>query len=569
MTGISRRYILKAGTALGAVGLLSGLPGIASAQQAGDRIRKIVLVARPQAADTQAYQAAELIVQAWRQLGLDIEIRAMPRPQQSELVWFNRDRWDMTMWQMVGRPERSDPDELVFNLFHSSVAARGYNFVGYVNPEYDRLAEQQRLETDEEKRRTIIRQAQEIIARDQPYFFLVFPKWTLAYDSRVWDPASIVDQKGIGIRNTWTFIQARPVGSQQDMILNTNEEVRRMNPLYISGATDSWMTELIWDRLMRIDKDGRPVPWAAESVRWVNPTRIECVIREGMKWHDGRPVTMEDIVFSFTAPALEEEVGGRRVQRSPNYKPFVENIKEVKATGPRTITFDLKEPQSPFLTSTLAKINLIPKHVWQPILDGLKGKPETVEQVQEERPIGSGPFKYVRWRTREEVVLERNPEHWAAPKMNRWILRIVPNQEATLGMLRRGELNFLGAYRGDPEVLVEMGKELSHIRVVSTTDMGFQFVAPNLRRKPFDDPAFRRALSTAINRTQMAQAAWNGFADPANSHVSNALPFWFNESTNWIGGDMAEARRILEQAGYRNIRGRLHYPAGVREPHGG
>jgi len=565
----SRRDFLKAGTSLGVAGLAGTWAVPALAQQAGDRIRKFILVARPQAADTQAYQAAELIVQAWRQLGLDVEIRPMPRPQQSELVWFNRDKWDMTMWQMVGRPERSDPDELVFNLFHSSVAARGYNFVGYVNPAYDRLAEAQRRETDEEKRRALIFQAQEMIARDQPYFFLVFPKFTLAYDSRVWDPASIVDQKGIGIRNTWTFMQARPVGAQKDMILSTNEEVRRMNPLYISGATDSWITELLWDRLMRIDKDGRPVPWAAESVRWVNPTRIECVIREGMKWHDGRPVTLDDVVFSFVAPGLEEEVGGRRIQRSPNYRPFVANIKEVKATGPRTVTFELKEPQAPFLTSTLAKINLIPKHVWQPILDGLKGKPETVEQVQERVPIGSGPFKYVRWLTREEVMLERNPEHWAAPKMNRWILRIVTNQEATLGMLRRGEINFLGAYRGDPDVLEEMAKELPHIKVVSTTDMGFQFLAPNLRRKPFDDPAFRRALSTAINRNQMAQAAWNGYADPANSHVSTALPFWHDDKTSWIGGNVAEAKRMLEQAGYRIVRGRLHYPAGVREPYGG
>ena len=56
--------------------------------------------------------------------------------------------------------------------------------------------------------------------------------------------------------------------------------------------------------------------------------------------------------------------------------------------------------------------------------------------------------------------------------------------------------------------------------------MGFRFVAPNLRRPPFDDVNFRKALSLTINRNLMAQAAWNGYAVPANSHVSAALPFW-------------------------------------------
>ena len=57
------------------------------------------------------------------------------------------------MWRMVGRPERSDPDELTYNLFHSSHAANGYDFVGYINPEYDKLAEEQRAELDRDKRR--------------------------------------------------------------------------------------------------------------------------------------------------------------------------------------------------------------------------------------------------------------------------------------------------------------------------------------------------------------------------------------------------------------------------------
>ena len=60
-------------------------------------------------------------------------MRGLPRPQVSDIVWYNRDKWDVTMWRMVGRPERSDPDELIYNLFHSSTREKGFNFVGYQN----------------------------------------------------------------------------------------------------------------------------------------------------------------------------------------------------------------------------------------------------------------------------------------------------------------------------------------------------------------------------------------------------------------------------------------------------
>ena len=72
------------------------------------------------------------------------------------------------MWRMVGRPERSDPDEFLYSLYHSSYAEKGYNFIGYINPEYDKLAEKQRTQLDREERRKTAFAMQEIIDRDQP-----------------------------------------------------------------------------------------------------------------------------------------------------------------------------------------------------------------------------------------------------------------------------------------------------------------------------------------------------------------------------------------------------------------
>jgi peptide/nickel transport system substrate-binding protein len=548
LSGGITRFAFTAGAAL-----LLASPALA----AGDEIRPITIWARTQAANPQAYQAAQLIAQAWQDLGLEVEVRGIPRPQQSDLVWYDRDGWDTTMWQMVGRPERSDPDEVVYNLFHSSTAESGYNFVGYINPEYDEVAQAQRVEPDEAKRQALVKKSQEIIARDQPYMFLVHPTKVFAFDKTVWDPASVVEQSGLGIKNFWTFVGAEPQGDQKDMILNSSDEMNAINPLYISGATDSWVTELIWDRLMRIGPDGLPQPWAAESYQWLDPTTIEITIRPDMTWHDGKPVTVEDVVFSFEAPAMGDE--------APMYKPFVEGITSIEATGDRTVKMTLDQPNAAFLTSSLAKINLIPKHVWEPILADLVNKPENAEQVVEEKRIGSGPFKYVDWTLQQQVVLEANKDHWSAPKMERWVLRIIPNVEAALGMLRSGEVNFMSDYTGDPQILIDVADQDGDLAIVDSVDIGFQFLGFNARRAPFDDPAFRRALSFAVPRELMVAAAWNGFSVPSNSVVSPALPFWHNEAVLPIPAGEEAAMAELEKGGYELVDGKLHYPDGGTE----
>jgi len=530
----------------------------ARAQGAGDPIRRLVIINRPQSNNPQAWQASEMIAQEWRKLGLDIELRPLPRQQHSEVVWNQRDRWDMTMWQMVGRPERSDPDEFVFNLFHSTTAPTGFNFVGWLDPEYDRLAEAQRVETDRDRRRALVRQAQERVNAAQPYLFLVHPMQVHAYNRAQLREGTLTNQAGLGLRNIWTYLGVEPVGNRRDLVLNASEPVQAIHPLWISGATDSWVTELVWDRLMRIGQDGLPRPWAAESVTQVDPTTLDVTIRQGMRFHDGTPVTVEDCIFSLEAPGIGQE--------SPMYRPFVLNIAGIQRTGDRAFRVSLNRADAGFLTSCFAKLNIIQKSFWEPVLRDYLNRPENIERFVVERPIGSGPFKVARARLNEEIVLEKNAEHWAAPKVDRWILRIVQNVEATLGMLNRGEINFLADYTGDAELVKQLTGRNRNIVMNEAVDVGFQFLAWNHRRPPFNDPAFRRALSAAVNRELMAGAAWNGFAEPANSHVSPALPFWHREGiVAMLPSGLDTARQILDGAGYRVVNGRLHYPPGVRE----
>lgn len=520
-----------------------------------DPIRRIDLISRPQAAQPAEFQFTQLVAQEWRRLGLDVNVRVMPWEQMLDIVWSSRDAWDTTAWQMVGRPERSDPDEIIFNLFHSSTAERGFNFIGYSNPEFDAVAEAQRVTLDPDERRELIRQAQAILAVDQPNMMLAHPQSTYAFNQSVWNPDSVVDQGGIGIRNTWTFMSLEPVGDQRDIILNSSDNVQAINPLFISGGVDSWITELVWDRLMRIGPDGLPTPWAATGFEWIDDTTITVTLRDDMMWHDGEPVTPEDVRFSFEAAGSGE---------APMYSPFVANIESIDIDG-MDITFNLTAPSAAFLTASLAKINLIPRHIWEPILEDLAGSDQNAESVQENPPVGSGPFRFRSWAQNEEIVLSANEDHFNAPNADRWILRIVPNVEAALGMLRSGEINFLADLPGDPSVLQAAVEQDENLVMASAVDIGFRYVAFNNRRAPFDDPAFRNALSSAVDRRLVVGAAFRGFAVPSSSVVSPALEFWHNEETAMTEAGIDHAMSLLEAAGYRVIDGRLHYPEGVSE----
>ncbi len=523
-----------------------------AAAPAGEPVPKIVVLSNVQAADPIEFESTRLVVENMRKLGLDVEHRAMPWEQQADLVWYNRDKWQMTAWRMVGRPERMDPDEFVVNLFHSSTAEKGYNFVGFVDPEYDKLAMEQRRITDPEERRKIIFKLQEIIADKVPYIFVAHPKLPYAYRTDVWNPDTIVDAQGIGIKNFWTWIQAEPVGDQKDFIVNTGDVIQAINPLFISGDADSRITEIIWDRLMRVGPDGLPRPWAAESVEWEDETHILVKLREGMKWHDGEPVTVEDVVFSFQAPMTGE---------APMYKPFVSKISDIEIVDDRTVRFTLSEPWAAFEVASLAKINLIPKHIWEPILEDLKQKEENAESYQEEIPIGSGPYRFVAWKPSEEVILERNPDHWAAPKAERWILRIIPNVEAALGQLRTGEINFLMEWEGDPTVLQQAAEEDPNIEMVATTSLGFRFFAMNNRLPPFNDVAFRKAIAHVVPKDVIIKNIFKGFAVPADSHVSLAIEYWHNPNLPQYEYSIEKAKQILKDAGYSwDDQGRLLMP---------
>ena len=331
-----KKKLSRAISLIFAISMIMVMVAPVSSQTAGEAVPAIIIHSQTQAENPIWFEASRLVASNMEQLGLDVEVRAIPWGQMVDEVWFTRegdDAWQMTAWQMVGRPERSDPDEFAYNLFHSTMAAEGYNFVGYNNPEYDALAEAQRVELDPEVRQDLLFQAQQFIAEDVPNVYWAHPSTPQLVRTDIWDIDTVVTQAGIGIQNYWTWTQLAPLGDQKSIITSTTSILEAFNPLYIAGDAPSRVTELIWDRLMRIGPDGLPQPWAAESVEWESGTSVVITIRDGMLWHDGEPVTSADVAYSFESIQTGE---------APMYEPFASGVSDVEIVDGLTVRLTLE-----------------------------------------------------------------------------------------------------------------------------------------------------------------------------------------------------------------------------------
>lgn len=548
-----------------------------TSQTMGEMVPPIIVHSVTQAERPIEYETTRLVVENMRELGLEVEHRAIPWAQLIDEIWYSRtvdsaaaDRpFQMTHWRMVGRPERSDPDEFTYNLFHSSVRDGGYNFIGYNNPAYDALAEAQRVEVgDREARLDIICEAQQIIRNDMVNAYFIHPLTPQVVNTSVFNPDSITTQAGIGVHNFWTWIGIEPTAEEgKTLITSTTSFLNSFNPLEIAGDAPSRVTEMTWDRLMRINPIGVPEPWAAESVVWEDPLNVVVTLRAGMKWHDGEDVQSDDAAYSFEAAlagTMQTKEGEERFQpEAPDYYPFASNVANIEIIDDLSLRFTLNTPSAAFETSSLAKLNLIPKHIWEPIINDLLTRDDAdVDSIQEEIPIGSGPFKYVAFDVNEFVFLEAFDDHWARPQIDAWIMNVLPNQEATLGQIQAGEMNFLWEWPGDPGVLQNIVEENEHLDLFSAISIGFNYFAFNVRYAPFDDVTFRQAVAHTIPQEFIIDNIFNGLAAPADSFVSAALEYWRQcEDLPTYDFSIEGARALLEGAGYSwDDEGRLHYP---------
>ncbi|GAA0356089.1 ABC transporter substrate-binding protein [Bacillus horti] len=495
------------------------------------------------------YLAAVDVQKVWEELGISVSLEPQEFNTLINILYSDEQDFDAYTVGWGGRVDRIDPDMFIYSIFHSSNAiAGGNNTTGFMNEAYDRIAEAQRSEMDPDRRQELIHDAQEMLASEAPLLTLYARALYHAYNNERFD--NMVMMAGEGMYNEWTPMRATPLTDDKWLKVGSIFDLDTVNPVGAHSTYEWRNLRLIYDKLVRLSPTAEPQPAAAESWEIVDDTTIEVKVREGMSFHDGEPVTAADVKFSYDY-YIDWEVG--------YFMAFLEAIDSVEEVDEYTVRFHLKQPYAPFVGVTMAQIPIIPKHIWENLVEeeGLSHPDEYLN----EQAIGSGPFQLDHWRRGQELRASKNPYFYEDIAIDGFIYDIYAQHEGVMTALETRDID-MNAEQFIP-AHIERSQQIPHLTVVDAGDIGYQYLSFNMRKPPFDDLAFRQAIAHTVDYDTILDVYLQGYGvkGGAGLVISPDNEFWYKPDVDRPEFDLDAARQILEAAGYTwDDQGRLRLP---------
>lgn len=294
----------------------------------------------------------------------------------------------------------------------------------------------------------------------------------------------------------------------------------------------------IYEALLMFGHDLKPKPGLATE--WtVSPDGLTYTfkLRDNVKWHDGKPFTSADVVFTTQTMLMETH---------PRARDVFSHVAEFLAPDEHTVVFKLKEPFEPFLHGLGSSAPMMPKHIYE----GTDYRNNPANQT----PVGTGPFKFKEWKKGQYVHLVRNDDYYleGLPYLDELYFRIIPDAASRLIAMESGQADL--ARPGDIDyVFVPQLQANTNLEILSK---GAEFTAPltwiefNHRTKPMDDRRFRQAVLYAINRQFIVDAIWFGQAEVATSPFASYTRF-YESNIRQYAYDPEKAKALLDEMGLK------------------
>lgn len=327
-----------------------------------------------------------------------------------------------------------------------------------------------------------------------------------------------------------------------------------LNPGNAILATSYTIFELVYDSLYTLNLDGTfELSLADTATVSEDGTVWTFKIRDGLKWHDGQPLTAEDIAWTYNL-----------YKDTPEY-PYLNGyyttyFDSITTSGANEVILTLTEA-IPNIESQLVFLYVLPKHIW-----------EGVNKLEFENTelIGSGPFKLAEYVQNEFVRLSANKEYFkGSPKVDEAIFQTFENQDALVQAIRSGQVDMITEM---PGTAIESLKTEENIKLVTgapyspgVTDIIFNQIDPE--NCPVDEgglctghPALRdrivrQALAHATNKQQLIDVILLGLGTPGLTLIPDGLGVWYNNTLKDYEFNPQEANRLLDEAGYLDTDG--------------
>jgi len=288
----------------------------------------------------------------------------------------------------------------------------------------------------------------------------------------------------------------------------------------------------LYDTLLRWDASLRLIPGLATAWRNVNDTTWELTLRQGVKFHDGAPLTAEDVKAT-----LERNL----VPGKTTVQPGFATIEAVQIVGPTTIRIVTKKPDP-----------LLPVRMAQMGAQILPARLTTDEGVKElaRKPVGSGAYRFVEWVKDERLVMEANRDWWGwegkAPSVERVVWKPIPDDFPRLVALEKGEVDIITNVPPDRIRSIEEGRST---RIVTVPSTRLTICAFNATQPPLSDRRVRQALHYAMDVPSIIKNLYAGMAKPYSGGVADT-DVGFNPALKPYPYDPAKAKQLLAEAGY-------------------
>jgi peptide/nickel transport system substrate-binding protein len=301
----------------------------------------------------------------------------------------------------------------------------------------------------------------------------------------------------------WRWTSAAP-GLTGVLRIATYQDISQLDPLRSNDTPSFVIYDQIFERLLLPNEKMEPTPWLAERFTSSPDAKIwTFYLRKGVTFHDGGPLTAEDVKFSLDRILDPANASQKRSQ--------IDMIQKVEAVDSHTVRITLQYSYSPF-PATIAQQHIVSKAAAQKSGDQFT-----------KNPIGSGPLQFVDWVTNDRVTLQRNPRHWSLkPGVERVVFRPIPEASTAAAELLSGGVDIvqnvtagtLAQLRAAPNVTIGTNQGTSY------GFFGFRMVRP-----PFTDTRFREAVYRAWN----LDAAINAVFPPEVGRRAYAVispPIW-------------------------------------------
>lgn len=310
-------------------------------------------------------------------------------------------------------------------------------------------------------------------------------------------------------------------------------------PLVEHDYWTTWLTlNVVYQTLIRQDPHtGAFSPDLAERFDAPDDHTLRFTLRERVRWHDGHPFSADDVAFTL------DRVRGPGA--APEFRADFTDLTEVLRPSPRELVLRFAKPQ-PLALQALAHLPILAAHAFQ---DG-----DLKTQAPCRAPIGTGPFRFVEWKSGDRIVLARNDDFAGPrPSLDRIEARVVRDREAAFELARRGEIDLLWRLSAADLDRVASAPPPG-MKLVPWRLPSYSFVVWNERRPGLSDPRVRRALALLTDRARWIQAAYRGRAQPISGPYPLGSPSYDPLVAPWPY-DPAAARALLDQAGVRDTDG--------------